>query len=80
MLGLQYEPSFGVPDYEAWPHSKYVPVDIPDYRVTKQLDYYESWPSYYPIYYPIREFRSYLNRLLARDLRLSKTKYVHTYW
>lgn len=71
MLGLQYEPRHGIIDYECWPISKYVPVDIPDYKYNKPLDYYDKWPAYYRTYLPIPEFRTYLNNLLLRDLRVS---------
>lgn len=70
MLGLQYEPRHGIIDYECWPISKYVPVDIPDYKFNKPLDYYDKWPAYYRTYLPIPEFRTYLNNLLLRDLRV----------
>lgn len=65
MLCLQYKPRYGV-----WPVSQHVPIDIPDYRITKPLDYYDKWPWYYPIYLRVPEFRTYLNNLLLRDMRV----------
>lgn len=79
MLGLQYEPRHGIIDYECWPISKYVPVDIPDYKYDKPLDYYEKWPAYYRMYLPIPEFRTYLNNLLLRDLRVSGLEFLCFY-
>ncbi|ERL87123.1 hypothetical protein D910_04523 [Dendroctonus ponderosae] len=72
MLGLQYQPRYGMVDHECWPSSKYVSIDIPDYKVTKPLDYYDSWPAYWYIYTPLRPFRTYLNNLLLRDLRTTQ--------
>lgn len=74
MLGLQYPPRHGIIDYDCWPSSKYVSIDIPDYRITKPLDYYDSWPEYWYIYTPLKPFRRYLNNLLLRDLRVSCIK------
>lgn len=70
MLGLQYEPRYGIIDSEYWPYSKYVSVDVPNYRINRPLDYYDKWPSYYYMYLPIPEYRRYLNNLLLRDLRV----------
>ncbi|KAF7277273.1 hypothetical protein GWI33_008884, partial [Rhynchophorus ferrugineus] len=70
MLELQYKPTYGIIDYDCWPNSKYVAIDLPDYRITKPSDYYDSWPLYYQIYTPLKPFRRYLNNLLLRDLRL----------
>ncbi|KAJ8979307.1 hypothetical protein NQ317_004065 [Molorchus minor] len=80
MLGLQYEPRYGIIDYGAWPYSKYASIDIPDYKINRPLDYYDKWPEWYPIYLPIPEFRRYLNNLLLRDLRLRQYNFVHTYY
>ncbi|KAG5894661.1 hypothetical protein JTB14_017370 [Gonioctena quinquepunctata] len=80
MLGLQYEPRYGIIDSEYWPYSKYVSVDIPNYRVDRPLDYYDKWPAYYRIYTPIPEFRRYLNNLLLRDMRLRQYDFKHTYY
>lgn len=71
MLELQYQPTYGIIDSFCWPNSKYVSIDIPDYRVTKPLDYYGSWPRYWYIYTPLKSFRRYLNNLLLRDMRVS---------
>lgn len=71
MLELQYQPTHGIIDSFCWPNSKYVSIDIPDYRVTKPLDYYGSWPRYWYIYTPLKSYRRYLNNLLLRDMRVS---------
>ncbi|KAJ8924510.1 hypothetical protein NQ315_007308 [Exocentrus adspersus] len=73
MLELQYQPRHGMVRSECWPYSKYIPVDIPDYKINKPLDYYDRWPSYYYMYLPIPEYRRYLNNLLLRDLRKMTT-------
>lgn len=78
MLQLQYDlqipyirPYRWVIDYEHVPNTKYVSVDIPDYRAYRPLDRYDKWPAWYHGYTYMPEFRNYLNNLLLRDLGVS---------